>query len=49
MATGTIKWFNYSKGYGFIEPTDKSNDVFLHISELQKSNIMGTVANRNKV
>lgn len=39
MATGIVKWFNFMKGYGFIEPSDKSKDIFLHISALQKSNI----------
>ena len=34
MQTGAIKWFNFNKGFGFIEPTDKSRDVFLHISAL---------------
>ncbi|MBT4803373.1 MAG: cold-shock protein [Legionellales bacterium] len=34
--TGKVKWFNRTKGYGFIEPEDKSNDVFIHISELEK-------------
>lgn len=40
MPTGTVKWFNPNKGFGFIEPSDKSKDVFLHISALQKANIM---------
>ena len=35
MNTGTVKWFNASKGYGFVEPSDKSKDVFLHISALE--------------
>lgn len=35
MNTGTVKWFNASKGYGFVEPSDKSRDVFLHISALE--------------
>lgn len=37
MATGTVKWFNTTKGYGFIEPTDGSNDVFVHISRVESS------------
>ena len=39
MATGTVKWFNDSKGYGFISPDDGSKDVFLHISDVQRSGI----------
>lgn len=34
MATGTVKWFNLQKGYGFIEPEDGSKDVFVHVAEL---------------
>jgi len=37
MQTGTIKWFNSTKGYGFIEPSDKSRDVFLHISAVEQA------------
>lgn len=36
MTTGTVKWFNATKGYGFIKPDDGSNDVFLHISDVQR-------------
>ena len=39
MSTGTVKWFNSTKGYGFIQPDDGSKDVFLHISEVQRSGI----------
>jgi len=39
MQNGTVKWFNATKGYGFIEPDDKSNDVFLHISAVEQAGI----------
>ena len=39
METGTIKWFNSTKGYGFIEPEDKSRDIFLHISAVKQAGI----------
>ena len=41
MATGTVKWFNPTKGFGFIAPEDKSKDVFIHISALEKAGISG--------
>lgn len=39
MATGTVKWFNPTKGFGFITPEDGGKDAFLHISEVQKAGI----------
>jgi CspA family cold shock protein len=40
MNTGIVKWFNTTKGYGFIQPEQDGNDVFVHISALQKAGIM---------
>ena len=39
MATGTVKWFNATKGYGFIQPDDGSSDVFVHISAVERSGL----------
>lgn len=41
MANGTVKWFNGTKGYGFIQPDDGGKDVFVHISALQEAGIAG--------
>ena len=39
MTIGTVKWFNTKKGYGFIAPEGGSNDVFVHISALEKAGL----------
>lgn len=39
MASGTVKWFNIEKGFGFIQPQDGSKDVFVHITALQAAGI----------
>lgn len=41
MTTGTVKWFNATKGYGFIEPEGGGKDAFVHISAVQKSGLTG--------
>ena len=41
MATGTVKWFNGTKGYGFIAPDEGGADVFVHISAVERSGLNG--------
>ena len=41
METGTVKWFNETKGYGFIQPDNGGKDVFVHVSAVQRSGLMG--------
>lgn len=48
MAIGTVKWFNKSKGFGFIQPADGSKDVFVHVSAVERSG-MGTLAEGQKI
>jgi cold shock protein len=39
MATGTVKWFNATKGYGFIQPQDGGKDVFVHVSAVERAGL----------
>jgi len=41
MATGTVKWFNETKGYGFIQPDDGGKDVFVHVSAVERAGMRG--------
>jgi CspA family cold shock protein len=41
MVTGTVKWFNPAKGFGFIEPEDGSKDAFVHISAVERAGLTG--------
>ena len=47
MSEGTVKWFNPQKGYGFIQPDDGSNDVFVHISAVERAGL--STLNENQV
>ena len=46
MPTGTVKWFNTTKGYGFIAPDDGGKDVFVHISAVERSGLTGLADNQ---
>ncbi len=48
MAIGTVKWFNPTKGFGFIEPEDGSKDAFVHISAVERAGL-GTLAEGQRV
>ena len=41
METGTVKWFNETKGYGFIQPDNGGKDVFVHVSAVERSGLRG--------
>jgi CspA family cold shock protein len=48
MSTGTVKWFNAQKGYGFIQPDDGEKDVFVHISAVERAGL-GSLAEGQKL
>ena len=48
MATGTVKWFNATKGYGFITPDDGGKDVFVHVTAVEQSGI-GSLAEGQRI
>lgn len=46
MANGTVKWFNTTKGFGFIAPDDGGQDVFVHISAVERAGLTGLADNQ---
>jgi len=46
MASGTVKWFNTTKGYGFIAPEEGGKDIFVHISAVERSGLTGLADNQ---
>ncbi|MBO9411472.1 MAG: cold-shock protein [Pseudomonadota bacterium] len=46
MPAGTVKWFNTTKGYGFIAPEDGGKDIFVHISAVERSGLTGLADNQ---
>ncbi|MGR3616735.1 MAG: cold-shock protein [Paracoccaceae bacterium] len=46
MPSGTVKWFNTTKGFGFIEPDEGGKDVFVHISAVERSGLTGLADNQ---
>jgi CspA family cold shock protein len=48
MATGTVKWFNDAKGYGFITPDDGGKDVFVHVTAVERSG-MGALTDGQRI
>lgn len=47
METGTVKWFNAQKGFGFIQPSNGGKDVFVHISAVEKAGLSTLQENQN--
>ena len=46
MPTGTVKWFNSAKGYGFIAPEDGGKDIFVHVSQVERAGMTGLTENQ---